>query len=136
RVVAHPNPSVVLRGTQYALPDQPGIATGLDSQIAMVAMDKIQLGSQSLTVVAEQGLVQALALPINLVTTTFGVTILAFIAAGVLSVRSARRIVQPINNLASAARGIREGKLSHRAPVVNEDEVGELAETFNTMADQ
>src|SRR4030095_9977906 len=114
RVVAHPNPSVVLRGTQYALPDQPGIATGLDSQMAMVAMDKIQLGSQSLTVVAEQGLVQALALPINLVTTTLLIIILAFIAAGISSVRSARRIVKPIQELAAAARGIREGDLSQR----------------------
>ena len=136
RVIAHPNPSVVLRGTLYSTPSEAGITSGLGSRMAMVAMDKIQLGSQSLTIVAEQGLLQALALPINLVTTTLVISILAFIAAGLSSVRSARRIVKPIQDLAAAARSIREGDLSQHVPIKEEDEVGELAETFNTMTEQ
>jgi len=64
----------------------------------------------------------------------------AAIAAGlaVLVVGSfqARRIVSPLRALAAAARRIAGGDLSQRVPVTSKDELGEVAEAFNTMASE
>lgn len=54
-------------------------------------------------------------------------------AAGFLTVRS---ITRPIRGLVHAAQAIRGGDLSRRAEVETRDEIGELAETFNSMTEQ
>lgn len=136
RIVAHRNPSVVLRGTIFNLPPKPGISTGLDSQTVILAMDEIKLGGQTLTIVAEQALSKALELPINLLKTTLAVSFFSFTFAGLIGLRSVRRIVKPIQDLAATAHAIRDGDLTRQAPVDQSDEVGELAETFNTMTAQ
>jgi PAS domain S-box-containing protein len=45
------------------------------------------------------------------------------------------RFATPIHKLAAAAEKIREGDYDARAAVVREDEIGELARTFNRMAE-
>lgn len=45
-----------------------------------------------------------------------------------------RFITKPINNLVAVATGISAGKLSLRAQVTSDDEVGKLAQAFNEMA--
>lgn len=45
------------------------------------------------------------------------------------------QITAPIRNLTAAARAIAAGDLSRRVPVRSRDELGELAQTFNTMAE-
>ena len=54
RVVAHRNPSVVLRGTQFEVPDEEGVYPGLEGANAVLASDRIQLGEQELVIVSEQ----------------------------------------------------------------------------------
>ncbi|HEY63980.1 MAG TPA: HAMP domain-containing protein [Caldilineae bacterium] len=44
-------------------------------------------------------------------------------------------LTAPIRQLQAAARAIAEGKLDHRVRVNSEDELGELAQTFNAMAE-
>ena len=46
-----------------------------------------------------------------------------------------RQITQPLAGLAQASQRVAAGDLSVRIPVQNHDELGELAETFNRMAD-
>src|SRR5690606_9145424 len=46
-----------------------------------------------------------------------------------------RQIVAPIRAVTAAARRIATGHLNQRVPVRSRDEVGQLAETFNQMAD-
>jgi two-component system OmpR family sensor kinase/two-component system sensor histidine kinase BaeS len=46
-----------------------------------------------------------------------------------------RQITQPLAGLAQASQRVATGDLSVRIPVQNPDELGELAETFNRMAD-
>lgn len=48
----------------------------------------------------------------------------------------ARAITAPIEELAEGARGIADGDLTRRVKARSEDEVGQLAEAFNEMADQ
>jgi signal transduction histidine kinase len=68
--------------------------------------------------------------------TAFIVAILvAALAAIVVSVALSARLSQPIGRLASASRRIASGHYAERVAVTSDDELGELAESFNTMAD-
>ncbi len=48
----------------------------------------------------------------------------------------ARNIARPLKSVDRAARDIRSGSLEARADVVSDDEVGSVATTFNSMAEQ
>ena len=61
-----------------------------------------------------------------------GAVALALVVAAVLS----RQLVAPIRRLTQAARGISEGDLSQRVEASGGDEVGQLAVTFNQMAEK
>lgn len=47
-----------------------------------------------------------------------------------------RRVVAPLKELAQTARAIAEGSTDARAHIDSEDEIGEVARSFNTMADR
>ncbi|MDM8515023.1 HAMP domain-containing sensor histidine kinase [Desulfobacterales bacterium HSG16] len=53
-----------------------------------------------------------------------------------LIVPISRRITGPLNHLRISATRLAEGDLSHRADVIGKDEIGELGQSFNRMADQ
>jgi diguanylate cyclase (GGDEF)-like protein len=53
-----------------------------------------------------------------------------------LSYEVVRRLVKPIHRLASAARAFAAGELDTRVPADRRDELGELNEAFNGMADE
>ena len=61
----------------------------------------------------------------------FAALALSLIAAWLL----ARQFLAPIRDLSLGARQIAEGRLSERIPVRQNDELGQLASDFNTMAD-
>ena len=62
-------------------------------------------------------------------------TVIALGAAIALSLALSRRIAGPVSRLADAARRIATGHYSERVPTGGGDEVGELAGSFNAMAD-
>jgi signal transduction histidine kinase len=51
-----------------------------------------------------------------------------------LSYRLARSLLRPIQMLSDSAAALGEGRLDHDVPVTTQDELGELARTFNAMA--
>ena len=53
RVVVHPNPSVVLKGTYMRVPEQAGVITGIQGKKSLVASDYMQFGGQTLKIVTE-----------------------------------------------------------------------------------
>ncbi|MEX0630420.1 MAG: ATP-binding protein [Chloroflexota bacterium] len=59
----------------------------------------------------------------------------AVVAAVVISVALTARLSRPIARLAAASRRIAEGRYAERVPVPSGDEIGELAVSFNQMAD-
>lgn len=61
-------------------------------------------------------------------------SLIAVVAATVLSFAVAGRIVNPITALAAAARRIARGQYAERVPVDGGDEIGQLASSFNDMA--
>jgi diguanylate cyclase (GGDEF)-like protein/PAS domain S-box-containing protein len=136
RLVAHPNPSLVLRGTHRPMPIEDGIGPDLTGDRAMRATRLVEVGALALTVVAEQSLFVALkpAFLDILVALAF---LLAALAAAATLVRLAdRRILAPIQSLATVATYIRAGHRSMRAEVQDADEIGELAHAFNDMTDR
>jgi signal transduction histidine kinase len=62
------------------------------------------------------------------------VGIVAVLAVLVVSNFQARRIVAPVRALVEAAGQVAGGDLSQRIPVTSQDELGEMAAAFNTMA--
>ena len=58
----------------------------------------------------------------------------ASVAAVVVSVALSTRLSKPIGRLAQASRRIASGRYAERVPVTSADEIGELADSFNTMA--
>ncbi|MCY3659001.1 MAG: HAMP domain-containing sensor histidine kinase [Caldilineaceae bacterium] len=56
------------------------------------------------------------------------------LAVGMSGVFVSRRIVGPLHELTDATRAVASGELDHRVPVRSQDELGMLAESFNSMS--
>ena len=136
KVVAHRNPSVVLRGTSFHMPDQNGIQTGLNGTRVILVSKEITLGEQTLTLVTERPASEAFALTVRTLLITGVLISAALAAAGVLGFMIVRQIVQPTMGLAATARALATGDLTQRAQAGRNDELGVLAQVFNTMADE
>jgi putative methionine-R-sulfoxide reductase with GAF domain len=135
-VVAHRNPSVVLRGTSFKVPKQNGIQTGLNGTRAVLTFETMNLGQQPFSIVAEQTLTEALAPAFNIVYLSLVLMVVVVGLAGTLGLLSVRQIVQPIQALAKAAERIGAGDLTSKVDVTSNDEIGTLATVFNNMAAQ
>ena len=59
----------------------------------------------------------------------------AVAVAAVLTFFLSRRVLAPVESLSRAARALARGDFTHRVSVRSRDEVGELAQTFNAMAE-
>ena len=59
----------------------------------------------------------------------------AALAAIIVSIALSSGLSRPIGRLAEASRRIASGRYAERVSVASDDEIGELAESFNTMAD-
>jgi CheY-like chemotaxis protein/signal transduction histidine kinase len=136
RVVAHRDPSVVLRGTRFAAPTQEGIQPGLSRSTSVIAVSTVRLGDQSFHVVVEQEWSEALALAISTVRITSILVLAMLVISGTLGYLSVRRIVRPIQTMAAAAEAVRAGDLSQQVRVERRDELGLLASVFNSMTTQ
>ncbi len=79
------------------------------------------------------GLVRA-AFQDAVLTSLVAAVITAGLAAIVVSVALSTRLSRPISRLADASRRIATGRYAERVVVTSDDEIGELAESFNTMA--
>lgn len=133
-VVAHPNPSVVLRGIHAALPVVDGINTGLDGSRVVSVRVPLVAGSREFTVVAEESLLSAMSLPFETAVTIVLVVAASLMAAMAAAVLASRTIVGPIQRLAAVAGHISGGDLTRRAAdEARPDEIGELARAFNRM---
>ncbi len=62
-------------------------------------------------------------------------SLVSIFAAAVLVYMQSKRISRPIGEINTAARNIASGKYDMRVPVRSNDETGQLASTFNFMAD-
>ncbi|MBN1313416.1 MAG: PAS domain S-box protein [Anaerolineae bacterium] len=132
-VVADRNPSIVLRGTSFTVPEQNGIQQGLDGSRVVLAFETVRLGDQEFNIVTEQSVAEALALAINTVVSMVALVVIMLVAAGSLGFLIVRQIVRPVQALAVTAQAVRAGDLSQRVQIASQDELGILGEAFNSM---
>jgi methyl-accepting chemotaxis protein len=136
KVVAHRNPSLVLRGTSFDVPDQDGIQPGLTDSSVVLAVETARFGEQEFNIVAEQAVSEALALAINSMYVIAAVIVVALVVAGGLGFLIVRQIVGPVQAMATTAEAISTGDLSQQVRVTRRDELGVLAKAFNSMTAQ
>jgi PAS domain S-box-containing protein len=136
RVVAHRNPTVVLRETIVDLSDADGRAKGLSGSDVIIARDELRLGDQVLVVVAEHPVSDALRLATQALWVAVIVTLGLLVTAVVLVVLVVRQIVRPIEDLSRSAQAIGNGDFSRRVHVSGRDEIYGLAQAFNSMSQQ
>lgn len=65
----------------------------------------------------------------------FAISAVCIVAGIALIILFVRRAVRPINELGRSARQIAKGEYSQRAVITTNDEIGELARDFNSMAE-
>jgi two-component system NtrC family sensor kinase len=66
--------------------------------------------------------------------TFLAITLVGALVSMILAYFISKRISQPINKLVSASGEVTRGNLETRVDISSNDELGELADTFNTMA--
>jgi GAF domain-containing protein/HAMP domain-containing protein len=86
--------------------------------------------------VAEKDLREALFPTIQALVINIGVIVVALGLALAAAWYASLRIARPINNLAQTASAVTAGNLDLTASIEQEDEIGELAQTFNAMTEQ
>ncbi len=136
RVVAHANPSIALQQRAVSLPAENSFTTGLDGGPVAMALETIALNEQAFTVVAEQPRSEALALPTNNALISIVITLGMALLAAFIGVGIANFITNPIGKLSEAAQLLSQGNFSQPVVVERQDEIGNLAKAFNSMAIQ
>jgi PAS domain S-box-containing protein len=136
QILAHHNPSIVLRGTVADVPTKNGRARGLSGNDVIETSYSFQFGGQQFYLIDERPVTEAFRLALNMVTVALMVTLIALVVAVGLVILSVSQIVRPIGTLAAAARAISAGDLSQRVTITSRDEIGELAAAFNLMGEQ
>jgi signal transduction histidine kinase len=71
----------------------------------------------------------------KMIKTIISVSLWIFLAALISVYFISERIVEPLKQISTAAKNFAKGKFDARVTVTGHDEVAELAETFNNMAD-
>jgi len=136
QIIAHPNRSIVLRGTTYTPDAEKAIVRGLDGDLSTMGSETFQIGNQQFTVIAMEPLTKEYQHLISSVLAILGIVLLTSLVIVYLAMRLGSYISRPINILAESAEAMAAGKLDHRADVNSNDEIGLLASTFNSMADK
>jgi PAS domain S-box-containing protein len=136
RIVAHRNPSIVLSEKIFSFTAQQTRQPGLEGGEVLLASSQVSVGQQPFTVIAERYVDDALATARQGNIIGLLVTLLSLLAAVGLIFPVSRRIVRPIIAVSDTARAIRDGDLQRRVEVAGDDEICELALSFNSMTER
>jgi len=134
KLIAHPNPSLVLKNTIFRLPEKK-IAKGLMGEQSYIRYVRLNFGNQFFTVVSEQRIKDAFELFRKTSVVVFMVIIVSIVFGMLLIFSYIRFIVNPIRNLSDVAKDIESGNLGRKATVLYDDEIGNMAKAFNKMTD-
>ena len=134
RVVAHQNPSVVLRESFLQHPEEEGVRKGLTAEWAVLVREDFFLGDQKLHLVVERPLHSALSFTYKSAFQLALIILLTCACACVLAVSMGKRFIAPIKHLTLKADQISAGDLIQQVELNREDEFGLLADAFNSMS--
>lgn len=136
RVIAHQNPAIVISETIVKFPEEHIRAKGLAGEDIIFTTSSFQLGEQEFLSVVEQPAKEVLKLATDTLVLIIIIALIVLALASWLAVFLARQIVAPIDLLAKSAQAISSGDLSERVEITSQDEIGQLADSFNTMAER
>ena len=125
-----------LQDLTFEVPEQSVVQVGPNDIDSVLGVHTIQLGDKQFSVVAERPVTAALELANNTLRSIILVTVIALAVAVGLGFLMVRQIVTPIESLSETVELIGKGDLSQRAQVNTKDEIGVLAESFNSMTSQ
>ena len=95
----------------------------------------LDMAGQPVIAVLQRSLDEAMAPFRRLQSVLLTISVVGFFISIVVSVLTARSVTRPIANLSRFARSLGHGDYSSPIEVVNDDEIGELAQAFNLMRD-
>ena len=135
RVIAHPNPSVVLRNSRldFIHLEKNPMRKGLLGDDVLLSYQTIQFGAQSFTVVVERNIENVFALAYNAVVIIAILAVISLVMAGGLIFIVLKSVIQPIHKLSFVANEITSGNLEKKAEIYRDDELGVLSKAFNGM---
>ncbi|MBI5958745.1 MAG: GAF domain-containing protein, partial [Chloroflexi bacterium] len=136
KLVAHRNPSLVLGGRQFDVPDEDGAYNGLHGDRALLASTEVVLGRQRFRLVSELPESEGLRGAFQTLYLVLGALAGAVILTGLIGFLASRQFARPVNALVAAARGLGGGDLSRRAEMTGLNETDTLGQALNTMAAQ
>ncbi len=135
RLIAHRNPSLVLRGTLLGvLQGGPELQSGISGDRVVLAERQLVFGNRTFHVVAEQNADLAFTPVMSALHGAGFVLVLALALAGLLIALAVHHIIRPISRLQRAVQAMRNGDLERRIEVDHHDELGALAAALNQMA--
>lgn len=120
----------------YALNGQRGSGFEIDYRGREVAAAWRYLPNMKLGMVVKMDNDEALAALYRVRNFTLLVFVLALFIAVIAAIMIGRSVVLPLRRLNVSAQNIAEGKFDQRLPLAVKDELGQLAGTFNRMAEQ
>jgi signal transduction histidine kinase len=136
RVIAHPNHSVVLKGTHVMIGElTKGLVRDLNGRRVLRAYRKISLPPQTVVAVIERPLAEVVRPALTAMATTALFVLISLGGAVAFGLHIVRKVVKPIERLAAMAETISRGGLTEKADVGDDDEIGMLSRAFNKMAD-
>ena len=110
-----------------------------DDQVAFanIECDGVAVGSVHVWVLGSDTLLRAADEEFrdNSYQAMFFASVLAIVLASCIGYLFARALVRPVNRIADTAKAIQDGDLSARTGLEGEDEIAQLGETFDAMAD-
>jgi PAS domain S-box-containing protein len=133
QVIAHANPSVVLRGSESLLTGSGRFEAGLSGTQVYWHEKLITLGNREYRVTAERDWAVAMKPLLASLIVLAVVLALALSTASLVAAIARQQVVNPIIEIEKAARSIADGDLERRVEFQAEDELGELAKSFNRM---
>jgi len=136
RVIAHRDPSVVLRGTIINNLEAEGVYPGITGGEVVRTVVPFTIGKRTLYTIAELPVSEAQATAYRTILTTSVLLIATLVIAAGIGFLTIRQIVRPIQHLATTAREISAGDLTRHAVVTGRDELADLATAFNSMTAQ
>ena len=153
RAVAHPDPVVAFAEKSMTdfkvVQDWLENGTQVQSALAPFATDRdgqkvrmlgsyatAELGNSRLGVIAVQDEAAALVSVRDMRNQTLFISLLAAVFALIIGFYFARKLTQPVRELASGAQRIAAGDFSQRVKVPGRTELGELGVAFNQMTEQ
>ncbi|HMV94927.1 MAG TPA: GAF domain-containing protein [Anaerolineales bacterium] len=84
-------------------------------------------------IIAEQDESEALSAASRVFQVTLGLIVITVLAAGFAAFLTTQSITAPVTKLATAAENIAKGNLDQHVDIIQQDEIGVLANSFNSM---